>query len=331
MSDLLNYTTAEVVADYDRLRDDCALIELADFGLFELTGEDRKGWLQGQVTQNLRTFDEGTSTAFCFCEPTGHLISVCDGWAVQGKILFTAPVATVANVSSRIEQMVVLESVEHQVVTKKYKLLSIQGPRATAVLSEFVNFPNLDSGVSELDGAEIFVLRSNRTGMGGWDLWIPATKRKAISRIRTAFRTVGEAAYRLAALEAGRPRFGVDMNSRTLPLEMGAAFTARHVSLNKGCYVGQEVLQRIHSRGHTNRTWVGLVASSPIQAGQAVGHLRKADVGTITSAGFSPDYGHIGAAMLRNEAAYEREVVRVQTDSGWVEAEVRHLPILRLD
>jgi len=327
MSELLQPTTADVVADYDRLRDDCALIELEGIALLGVEGDDRKGWLQGQVTNNLRHFESGNSTAFCFCESTGHLVSVCDAWALPDRIVATLAAPTLAPTLQRIEQMTVLEDVRGVDLSKEYRLISIQGPRATARLSEFMPLPSLDAGVAEFEGAEVFTLRSNRTGMGGWDVWVPGAKRKALKVLRDTFPTIGFAAYDVARLEAGIPLWDRDMNGRTMPPELGSAFQSRHVSLSKGCYMGQEVLQRIASRGHTNKTWVGLVADRPIPVGGAVAHHAKPDIGRVTSAGYSPDYGHIGAAMIRNEAAFPNEIVRC----GDVEAEVRLMPILRFE
>ena len=331
MSELLQSNPKDIVADYDLLRDDCVRLNLGNLSLLAIDGEDRKGWLQGQVTNNLRHFESGNSTAFCFCESTGHLLSVCDAWALSDRILATLATETLAGTLQRIEQMTVLEDVVGSDQTDAYRLISIQGPNATAKLSEIVTLPNLDAGTSELEGAEVYVLRANRTGMGGWDVWVPVSASKAIKRLESTFAAIGDEAYHVARLEAGVPLWGRDMTTRTMPPELGSAFQSRHVSLNKGCYMGQEVLQRIASRGHTNKTWVGLASESPITVGAAVGHGAKEDIGIVTSAGYSPDYGYIGAAMIRNEAAFPNEGVRIVSNGQTVEAEVRLMPILRFE
>lgn len=125
-------------------------------------------------------------------------------------------------------------------------------------------------------------------------------------------------------LEAGIPRWGADMGPKTLPPEMGAAFESRYVSYNKGCYTGQEVLMRIHARGHTNRTWVGLIGKESLNVGDAVTFEGK-PVGTVTSVAHSATFGYLAAATLRNEAAVEGQIVTV----GETEAVVRQMPILR--
>jgi folate-binding protein YgfZ len=331
MSDLLNHVTEKVVSDYDRLRESCGRFEPNHLSIINVTGDDRKGWLQGQVTNNLRNFEIGNSTAFCFCESSGQLVAATDAWMLPDQTILMTDTQTAPAVLTRAVQMVIMEDVVAEDISKAFKLISIQGPQASSRLTEFVDLPKLDSGVSELEGAEVKVLRSNRTGLGGWDILVPSTKRKAIKTLRDAFAEIAPEAYEVARIEAGVPRFGQDMNHKTLPPEMGQAFVQRHISYNKGCYMGQEILMRMHSRGHTNRTWVGLVADRPMPIGSTVSHLRREDAGTITSYAYSPDFGPIAAAILRNEAAFDRETVRVNTPDGPVEAEVRPMPLLRFE
>ena len=64
--------------DYDLLRDSSAIVELPPLAVIELSGEDRKGWLQGQATNDVRQLDLGASTRFCICEPTGQIIAICE-------------------------------------------------------------------------------------------------------------------------------------------------------------------------------------------------------------------------------------------------------------
>jgi len=305
-------------------------VDLPETSLVRMSGDDRKGWLQGQATNDLRKLEPGASSEFCLTAVTGHIMSVCEAWAVSDALLLTCPSLTTSNVLRRVEQMVIMEDVVAEDVSGSFRLLSIQGPTATARLSELVALPSLDAGEATLADSELFCLRSNRTGLGGWDLWIPKSETKVIGIIEDAFHQIGGEAYNIARLEAGIPQFGADMGERTFPPEMGQAFETRHVSYSKGCYMGQEVLMRIHSRGHTNRTWVGLAADSPIEVGATIKHLSRPDAGTVTSAAFSPDYGYIGAAMLRNEAAFDGEQVKILGKNGPFDAEIRVMPILRL-
>jgi tRNA-modifying protein YgfZ len=331
MSETLLSIPAEVTDSYDRLRADCGRVELSGVSLIELSGEDRKGWLQGQVTNDLRQLDLGASYSFCVCEPTGQILSVCDVWAVPERFFITCPTETVAALLRRFEQMTVLEDVVARDVSAEYTIASIQGPSATNCLLEHVELPKLDAGLGSLAGADVYCLRSDRTGLGGWDILVPTGAVKTLKLLDQTFEKIHAEAFEIARLEAGIPRHGQDYDAKTLPPELGPAFEAKHISYSKGCYTGQEVLMRIHSRGHTNKRWMALYSERPLEAGATVSHARRPDAGKVTSAASSPDFGPIAAAMLRTEVAEMGEIVRVQLPDGDVEAEVRPMPILRLE
>jgi folate-binding protein YgfZ len=103
------------------------------------------------------------------------------------------------------------------------------------------------------------------------------------------------AAMRIAA---GEPRLGVDIGEDTIPQEAGIVDGA--VDFEKGCYLGQELVARIDSRGHVNRYLRGLRLQAPVAAGSEVRH-NGAAVGSVTSSAVSPDLGPIALAMIRSE------------------------------
>lgn len=90
-----------------------------------------------------------------------------------------------------------------------------------------------------------------------------------------------------------QPEFGVDTHEKTLPPELGPLFEEKYLNYNKGCYTGQEVLQRIHSRGHTNRTWTVFRSSSPEIKGDGFEQTSNAE---------GPDGVWLVAGYLRSEA-----------------------------
>lgn len=327
---LIDPIAPEVADSYDLLRAECGLFPVDDLALVELTGDDRKGWLQGQATNNLRSLDFGASSAFCLCEPTGQIISVCDIWSLKDRFLIALSKKALEGFLKRVEQMVVIEDVFVKVLDD-HQIYSIQGPDATYRLGELFQLPTLDANESEFEKANAILLRSNRAGLGGWDVVLPDSAKKAIAKLQKEFEAIHPDAAEISRIEAGIPRFGQDINPKSMPPEMGSAFDARHVSYNKGCYTGQEVLMRLHSRGHTNKTWMGLVADDPFEVGNPIKHSRRPDAGEVTSATFSPANGFIGAAILRNEAAGDGEWVTIETSKGPIQAEVREMPILRLE
>lgn len=107
--------------------------------------------------------------------------------------------------------------------------------------------------------------------------------------------------YYMATLENSTPLSAFDYNEKTLLPELGPAFVGRTVSYTKGCYTGQEVLMRVHSRGHTNKTWVVLRAEGEVTAGDPV-TWEGETVGKVTRSAKSPALGWLAAAVLPNRA-----------------------------
>lgn len=255
------------LGDYDRLCFDRGCFALTDLALIELAGEDRIEWLQGQVTNDLRQLGDEQPVLACVCTPTGQIISTLAIWSRPGRLLIALPRNTVAAFLERVDQMVIMEDVSATLLPLDGR--SIQGPNA------------------QMPHGEI-VLPIQRLGLAGWDVWggdRPIDIEEDIVETRR--------------VESGTPKFGVDIKARTLPPEMGPAFTAAHVSYTKGCYTGQEVLMRIHSRGHTNRTWMGVRLAAEATPGDTL-TSEGAEVGFLTSVVRSPRYGWIATAMVKN-------------------------------
>jgi len=103
----------------------------------------------------------------------------------------------------------------------------------------------------------------------------------------------------------------LDQEDKTLAPEFGPVFESQTISYEKGCYSGQEILMRMHSRGHTNRLWKSMRWSGPIEKGDEIFDENKAKIGTITYAIESPSWGWLSGAMLhRNALASAKFYVR---------------------
>lgn len=294
-----------------------SLLDTGEWTCIELTGDDREEWLQGQATNDIRLLKPGQRLSFCLCEPTGGLLAVLDAWALEDRILLTTARERETAVLDRVERMTIIEDVSAAV--SSMALVSLQGSDAGEQLGKLFDLPEEEAGIAEFQGETIYALRSRRTLAGGWDLWTPSHLAPAI---RGRFEEMSSSDYECERIRAGIPKWGVDMGPKTLPPELGQDFESCHISYQKGCYTGQEILMRIHSRGHTNRTWVGLFSDAPLPSGAAVEFDGKG-VGTISSSASSVSGGYIAAATLRNEAAQEGEKVSV----GEIEAIVRPMPI----
>jgi len=159
---------------------------------------------------------------------------------------------------------------------------------------------------------------------GGLDLLTSADRAASLLELlRTAGAAeVSEQAAEIIRVESGRPRFGLDMGSESMPAEAG--ITDRAVDFEKGCYIGQEPVARLHYRGKPNRTLRGLRLSSPAEHGDPL-MLGDREVGKVGTACISPALGPIALAIVRREAD---EGDRLAVGNSGVTAEVVGLPFL---
>ena len=130
---------------------------------------------------------------------------------------------------------------------------------------------------------------------------------------------VGQQAAEIIRVESGRPRFGREMTTATIPEEAG--INERAVSFSKGCYIGQETVARLHYKGKPNRRLRGIRLSAPVAAGAPI-RAGERELGTIGTAALSPAHGPIALAIVRREA---EDGTAVLVGDG-VEAEVVPLP-----
>jgi tRNA-modifying protein YgfZ len=125
-------------------------------------------------------------------------------------------------------------------------------------------------------------------------------------------------------VETGRPRFGADMTTATIPQEAG--INERAVNFEKGCYIGQETVARLHYRGKPNRHLRGLRLAKPVEAG-AVVRLGERELGRVGTAVLSPAHGPIALAILRKEAE-PGATVEIEANGATVQAGVVELPFV---
>jgi len=286
--------------DYELFTSGSGIAPETGYGLLEITGEDMLEWLQGQATNDIRGVKELAPVSFCLCQPTGQMLAVCRLFLYEDRYFVSTD--NRHSVVDRSQKMVILEDVQVRDLTSDWNETTLVGPKSRLFVRDFVS-------------RESIVLMSDQFGKWTCEIWSP-------SRTPSSKGETSQEAFDAVRLENGVPLRGVDYTEKTLPPELGPAFEAKHVSYNKGCYTGQEVLMRMHSRGHTNKTWVGLLLESPVE-GKAKVQMNGEDVGTITSAAMSPEFGAIAGAMLRNEATQEGTVVQV----GEVKGRVTQMPI----
>lgn len=279
------------------LTESAGLIDLSFRSRVCLTGADRVRFLHGQVTNDIQSLRPGTGCYAALVTAKGRMQSDLNVYALTNELLLDFEPGLTNAVCERLEKYIVADDVQIVDVATQYGLLSIQGPQSAGVASGLELFSELPSApfhfCSLVDSAlgELYLVNQPRLGTVGFDLYLPTTAmamvaEKALTLTKAkAGGACGWQALEATRIEAGIPRFGIDMDETNLPQECG--IESRAISYNKGCYIGQEVLNRIHTMGHVNRHLSGFKLAEDLenlpQRGDKV-FFEGREIGFITSA-----------------------------------------------
>lgn len=266
---------------YERARTEGVVVARADRGLVRLTGPQRVWFLQNTITADVEDAASGTWVESCFLEPKGHVIAHMRVGLAEDEVWLDVdpPAAELVDwfVRYRFRTKVELEDASSGSFT-------VLGPPAARL-----------AGAGELRAHVDAVIFGDRLGN------LPVAEVHAAARPEeiAGLETAPDSLYEIFRIEAGVGRFGVDYDSRTLPQEAGLT---RVVSVEKGCYVGQEVVARLHFRGHVNKVLrpLTLEGAADVPVGRAL-LLDGKPVGKITSAAVSPERGPVALATVRVE------------------------------
>jgi folate-binding protein YgfZ len=341
---------AEIVADYgdwlaehDALRETAGVIDLSFRSRICLAGADRARFLHGQVTNDVKKLQTGEGCYAAITTAKGKMESDLDIFALADELLLDFEPGLMEKISRRLERYIVADDVQIVDAAPHYGLLSVQGPKAEAVaraLDLFVEIPAKPFNsvkISDIVLGEIYLASQPRLGTNGYDLFVPNNSLGAVADKLVAAakqiggRAVGWQAFETARIEAGIPRFGADMDETNIPLECG--IESHTVSYNKGCYIGQEVINRIHSVGHVTRELRGLrladdLKSLPVR-GDKLFHTSK-EIGYLTSAVKSPSLNaSIALGYVRREANQIGNELTLRTAAGECPAKIVELPFVK--
>lgn len=304
----------DVMAEYRAVREHIGLLDRSERGKLVLTGSDRLSWLQGMISNDVRPLGSGEAQICgCVLNATGHLLADVRVINRTDSLLLDMTRDNAEKIYRLLDGFIITEDVEIVEQSDFLACLSVQG---TDVKEAWVQ-----EQVTRHDGA--LVAAADHTGIGGYDIYLKATEAPTLwhALIAAGARPVGEQAVEILRIEAGIPLYGVDMDESTIPLECN--LEATHISHTKGCYVGQEIIARVHSRGHTNRALTGLVVQGsalPYKGDKlfptlsAEGEARE--VGWVTSAAHSPRLGKVIAlGYVRHEYREPDTNLRIIRDS----------------
>jgi tRNA-modifying protein YgfZ len=281
---------------YNAARHAAAIHIASSRGVIALTGEDRRSFLHALVTNDVATLEKGRGTYAAYLTPQGRMISDMRVIETGDRTLLGVESAVATPLAERLDKLIFSEDVQVKDLSGELAEIGVHGPLAADVIGRVagVRVDDLERQYDNVASPPLTIVRDDAVGVTGFTVYVPRVESESFRKTLLAGGAVDASDETLEALriEAGRPRFGVDMSTDTIPLEAG--IEDRAISFTKGCYVGQEVIIRVVHRGHGRvaRRLVRLVlpgGTLPSRGDKILAAGQQ--VGEITSAAESPKAG----------------------------------------
>lgn len=321
-------------AEYELLRTDAGLVDRTDRLRMTFIGAQAAATLNGLLTSDVLALQPGHGQYAAALTAKGRVLAdVRVFQRAADSFLVDVPAAAAEGFAAMVRKYVNPRLSRYGDVSASVACVGVAGPHARQVLAHALGCsPATIDLLAPFAHCEVpfhdesvMVARADDYGVDGFDCFVGAASATALRAALTASgaASAASAALDVLRIEAGRPAWSVDMTDDTLLHEAGLDLLDA-VSYTKGCYTGQEVVARVHFRGHVNRILRGLMLASPPD-GEARVFAADADVGDVRSRAVSPRLGAIALAMLRRTVE-PGTAVTVRAAGGDTPATVVELP-----
>ncbi len=382
--------------EYAAIRRSCILLDQPQRGVVEVTGPDRIEFLNRMITQDVRGIAPGESRRSFWLNRKGRIDADLRVWHFDDRTLLEVDALAAGRTVDGLSAYIVMDDAAIRDISAATHRLSLHGPAAAAVLADLAEdsasreaLLNIAPGrcvLFSLRGEPVVAAREDQTAEIGLELMCPAgfaghlygdildrggwtraenaddrghaSPTAGAARAEARVRPAGWHAFNIARIEAGTPLYNIDFGPDSLPAETGV-FEDR-VSLTKGCYLGQEIVARMHARGHPKRRLVGIKLARDIPlpgpadngltvprqpetgslifaasegaesvAAASTEDASKAAIGAVTSSASSPMLGQtpLCLAMVKYELAVPGAAVGVEAEGRVVRGVIQ--PSLR--
>jgi folate-binding protein YgfZ len=314
--------------EFAALRNGCGVYDLGFRAKISLTGGDRVRWLNGMVTNNIRDLATNQGVYAFLLNPQGHILGDLYAYNRGESITVDTDLSQAEKILATFDHYIIMDDVEVTNLSEQLTALGVSGPKSREVLRtagfEIPEMRSLQVQSVKWQGADCALVRGEDELHSSYEIWLaPDSVKQLWDALLAAGATpAGSEALELQRIVSGVPRYGVDIRERDLPQETEQA---RALNFNKGCYVGQEIVERIRSRGAVHRKFAGFLAegTAPIAAGTKIVAGEK-EVGEITSAAcLSGGEKTVALGYIRREVGVPGREIKI----GAVSAIVVQLPV----
>ena len=311
--------------EYTLLHEGVALLDKNYRAYLRFTGPDRVRYLNAILTNDIKGLKENHANASLFLNPQGHIQAEIETRALPDKLFCVSHAMIRERLIPAMDKYIIMDDVTLEDRTADCMTLALEGPRAAAVTSELTGsdlnaMEELESREISVDGMDCRLVRRTQGSFASAEFLGHAKDAVALWGVlhesvrKHGGGPAGYQALNSVRLEQGLPWFGYDFGEKQIPHEAGLQNS--HISYTKGCYTGQEIVERVRSRGQVNRVRVSLWFEAdeiPLAGATLLSDGKEA--GFVTRVGFSVarDAG-IGMGYVRREHANVGTVL--QTNVG---------------
>ena len=306
----------ELMTEYAAVRDGgVGLLDLSDRGRISVSGSEAVMFLNGLITNDLKTLGENRWMPAAFPNVQGRLLAAVRVIRRADDILLDTEAATREKVLKIIERFTLAGDFKVADLTSESALISLQGRRASELLEV-------------VSREELTIVPATHTAEDGFDLIIDEKQKASVwqTLVSEGATPVSKDVEEILRIEAGIARYGIDMDETNVVTETNLDDA---VSYTKGCYLGQEIIVRIKHRGHVAKKLTGLrwETDQPIEAGSVIKSTDDKEIGRVTSATFSPKLGAtVGLGYVRYEYLAPDTPILINNN---VAGSVQSVPLIR--
>ena len=277
--------------EFGALKSTCGLHLLGEQAKIRLTGKDRVRWLNGMITNNVRDLPAERGVYAFLLNPQGHILGDLTAYNRGDHFLVETDRLQLDKILGIFDHYIIMDDVEVENVSEKLTTIGVTGPNSEGVLKAAgLDLPPLKPlQMADLSWRQtsLTIVRGQDEQYPSYEIWIAPD---GVAELSGSLRAsgalqVGRDALEIHRIALGIPRYGRDIRERDLPQETEQQ---RALNFNKGCYIGQEIVERIRSRGNVHRKFTGFQASGPPPTPGTKVRIDDKDVGEITSSASIP-------------------------------------------
>ena len=300
---------ADQRVEFTSLLSGCGVFELSNGVKISLSGNDRMRWLNGMITNKVRDLPAGQGIYAFVLNPQGHILGDLYAYNRSESLLLDTDQSQAEKLLGIFRKHIIMDKVDLAEMSDRLTAIGVAGPKVREVLRaagfelhqleplQFVDVTWRDLALS--------VARGDNSTVESYEIWLAPEHvplvRDALTK--SGATPIGTATLELFRIACGIPRYGQDIRERDLPQETEQL---RALNFNKGCYIGQEIVERIRSRGAVHRKFTGFEVQGLLPAAGTKIQFEGKDVGEVTSAACLPlPSGDLPVALgyIRHESA----------------------------